>query len=212
MARALPGRALWAAAAALLVAGCASKSAPSVLESRSLGPTPVVLDAEFDTVVYTHDPDGDTSFFLTDIPVDDLLSGRAIAGQILHIDMLWEPKAGYTPMDPTATNTSIRQVIVATGGDVGLYVGAGFAEPKQLPGVRRLDMAVYNTTLRLLESTEGFVDPLTPAQVTGTFTAKLDDRLARRLHRAMSQFVTNTFGRTMFVSADADAIGDEATP
>lgn len=171
------------------------------MNSRSLGGDPVVLDFAHDTVVYTHDPDGDTSFFLTNIPVARILDGTAESGQILHIDLLWMPKAGATPMDPTATNSSVRHVVVADG-EVGVYGGAGFALPAGKLGRARATIELRDTSVRLLDATDGFTDPLTPARITGTFTADLDPRTARRLHRAMSQFVTNALGRSVFVRAD----------
>jgi hypothetical protein len=158
----------------------------------------VVLAASYATVVYAHDPEEDTTFMLTDIPIEDLLAGRAVDGQVLHINLLWEPKAGTTPMDTDATNASVRHIVISSG-EVGVYGGAGFVIPHGSPGRDTLTVALRDATVWLMDSTGGFLDPLSPARMTGTFTALHDPEGARRINRAISQIVTNALGRTRFV-------------
>lgn len=185
------------------LAGCSGASGRGgSLRSESLGTQPVVLDADFQTVVYSHDPEGDTSFFLSDIPLEDLVATYPSDGQVMHIELLWNPKPGLTPMDSSATNVSIRHVIIS-GGEVGVYGGAGFALPHGGLGGRKLSVTISDATMRLVESTGGFTDPLTPARITGGFTASLDPLLSRKLHRALSQLVTNAIGRPRHVREDA---------
>ena len=181
--------------------GCFGGRVVGKLRAESLGSDPVVLHAQYIDVVYSHDPHGSTSFFLSDVPVDDLLSGAITEGQIVHIDLLWRPKAGATPMDASATNACIRYVIIANG-EVGIYGGAGFAQPRGAPGDDTLKLTLRDATIRLLESTDGFTDPLSPARLTGNITAKLDPKLSRKMHRAVTQLVTNALGRRRFVNAD----------
>ncbi|MCP3904737.1 MAG: hypothetical protein GY715_14010 [Planctomycetes bacterium] len=179
--------------------GCARGVRRGALRTQSLGDDPVYLSSDLPTVVYTHDPDRGTSFLLSDVPVEDLLGGTVESGQVIHIELLWEPRAGKTPIASSATNVSIRHVVI-TSGEVGLYGGAGFAMPHGTPGDRRLRMSLYDATVRLLESTEGFLDPLSPARVSGSFNAVHDPLLARKIQRAASQLVTNAMGRSMVVS------------
>lgn len=189
------------ACAALLIAttGCASRvGGDGVLRTRSLGDAPVELSARFSTRVYAHDRYGDTKMLLMDVPLEDVLAGAVRDGQLLHLEMLYLPKAGETPMDHSATNASIRHIVISDG-EVGIYAGAGFAMPRGKPGAESLTFEVRDVTLRLVEATDGFVDPLTPARMTGAITATLDNDAARRMHYAMSQFVTNAMGRTRFV-------------
>ncbi|MBT8484400.1 MAG: hypothetical protein HKO59_13875 [Phycisphaerales bacterium] len=181
-------------------AGCTSAGGVGSLASEGLGGRPARLDLDCTTLVYGHDDRGETSFLLTDIPVDDLLKGRVRDGQVLHVQLLWTPKAGATPMDPTATNVSVRHVIM-TDGEVGLYGGAGFALPSHAPGRSVLSLQLRDTSVRLLDATDGFRDPLSPARIRGGFTATLDDRLTQRLQRAASQLVTNALGHRTYVDA-----------
>jgi hypothetical protein len=189
--------------------GCAGGGAATgSLRAESLGDDPVVLNARYVAVVYAQDDDDTLSFFLTEVPVEDLLAGEIAEGQVMHIELLWRPKAGATPMDSSATNASIRHVIMIDG-ELGLYGGAGFAMPRGEPGKDRMRISLRDATIRLLESTDGFADPLTPARMTGNFTAIHDPQLARKLHWAISQVVTNALGRSRFV-ARPPAEGDPA--
>ena len=201
-----PARAVAAiVTAATVVAGCRGGSpGTGKIRSVSIGPLPVMLVGDFPTVVYTHEEDGDTSFFLTDVPVSELLEGGVPDGQFVHIELLWAPKAGATPMDESATNVSVRHVVMSAG-ELGVYGGAGFALPARKPGAARLNVAVRDTNLRLMESTDGFTDPLTPTCLVGSFTAELDPVLSLKLRRALSQVVTNALGRTTFVRANDEA-------
>lgn len=189
--------------AAAILAGCRGGQATGELRSVSFGPDPVMLMADFPTVVYSHQ-DGDTSFILTDVPLSELLTGRVADGQVMHIDLLWTPRAGATPMDASATNASIRYIVMSAG-ELGVYGGAGFAMPGGTPGAPRLNVVVRDTSVRLMESTEGFEDLLSPSRTVGSFTAELDPARALKLRRAMSQVVTNALGRTTFVKVDVEA-------
>ena len=122
----------------------------------------------------------------------------------MHLELLWVPRAGATPMDSSATNVTIRHIVMS-GGEVGVYGGAGFAIPGSDPGAARLRISVRDTTLRLLDSTDGFKDPLSPTRVVGSFTAKLDPVKSLKLRHAMSQLVTNALGRSTYVRADDTA-------
>lgn len=181
--------------------GCtAGGSVQGFIRAESLGEPPAVLTADYVSTVYYHDPNGETSFLLTDVPAAELLAGEVKHAQVMHLQLLWRPKAGATPMDSTATNATIRHVIVVDG-EVGVYGGAGFALPSGEPERGRISVALRDATIRLLESTDRFNDPLTPARITGNFTAENDPQLARKVHRAVSQLVTTALGRTRFVIA-----------
>jgi hypothetical protein len=193
----------------LCLGGCAGAGkATGSLRAESLNDDPVVLNAQYTAVVYARDDDDTISFFLSEIPVEDLLAGDISEGQVMHIELLWRPKAGSTPMDSSATNASIRHIIMA-GGELGVYGGAGFALPQGQPGGDRMRISLRDATIRLLESTDGFADPLTPARMTGSFTARHDPQLVRKLHWAISQVVTNALGRSRFVARPVEA-GDAA--
>jgi hypothetical protein len=120
------------------------------------------------------------------------------SGQILHIQLLWVPLAGSTPMDPTATNASIRYVVIADG-EVGIYAGAGFAVPADDLTDNTVGISLRDASLRLQQSTSGFNDLLSPAQLSGGFTALRDEQKTKQMNRHASQLVTNAFGKTTLV-------------
>jgi hypothetical protein len=169
---------------------------------RSLSDDPVVLPARLTEAVYWDDPEGSTSFILSDIPVKRLAEGRPRRAQVLHVELLWLPKAGATPMDSTATNASIRYVLFSDD-QVGVYGGAGFARPHGAPGDRSIRLAIDDASLTLLDSTPGFRDLLSPGRMTGTIHARLDPGTARRLHLLASQHVTDLLGRSRFIRLPA---------
>jgi hypothetical protein len=182
-------------AAILSVAGgCgALPGASGRIESRSLMRDPVVLESDYDVGYYRLEDDGVAAFILSDVPLEALLDGSVRNGQVLHVELLWTPRAGHTPMNAAATNATIRHLVIADG-EVGVYVGAGFARTDRAPGAGKLSVTLADGTLRLGESTERFHDPLSPARMTGTFDAALDLPEARRYERAVSQYVTNVLG------------------
>jgi len=192
---------------ALLVGtgGC-SQQVGGRLVTRSLTDTPVELGADYTTAVYGHTDARGTTFIVSDRPASELLEGTIADGQVVHLHVLWRPKAGATPMDATATNVSIRQVVFSRG-EIGVYGGAGFATVKGKPGEKLMSLAIKEASLELLESTPGFVDPLSPARLTGTVTAEQDLMRTRRLYFNVSQMVTDALGKSRFVMVGAGAAG-----
>ena len=197
--------ALFPALLALALGGCNISHSAGNLRSQSLRTNSVILPGDYRVAVFSTNNIAGTSILLSDVPIEQVVSGEVINAQILHIELLWLPKAGATPMDPSATNASIRHIVISNG-QVGIYAGAGFARPDKDPtGNDTITITLRDASLALQESTSGFVDLLTPTRLTGTFTAKRDDKRARQLYFAVSQLVTNAFGRTRFVLNDAHA-------
>jgi len=182
------------------LAGCSWGGSAGSLRAQSLGDDPVVLYGTFKNVFFSHDEKKSTSFMLSDSPIDQLLDGQVKTGQILHVQLLWMPKAGSTPMDSTATNASIRFVVIA-GGEVGIYSGAGFAMPNNDLTGSRATLTLYDATLQLQDATAGFRDLLSPAQLSGSFTAMHDNATTLQMQRAASQLATNAIGKTRYVLA-----------
>lgn len=186
-------------------AGCASARVSGHLRAESLGVNPVFLDRKFTTSVYAQLNSTETSFYLTDIPLADLLAGNVGTGMVVHLDLLWVPSAGDTPMDSSATNVSIRYVLFAEG-EVGIYGGAGFAMPRGEVGDGTMSLSLRDASLTLLDSTDGFVDLLSPARLTGRLTAKLDLDRSRRLAWAVNQIVTNALGYVRLVEKETGSL------
>ncbi|MHC5022960.1 MAG: hypothetical protein ACYTGG_03475 [Planctomycetota bacterium] len=178
------------------VAGC--RGSAGSLRAESIGDRPVTLISRFKTACFSFRPEGETSFLLTDLADEELLEGAVENGQIMHVSLLWEPKPGSTPMDSAATNVAIRYVILSNG-EMGIYEGGGFAIPSRPPRTGRVSLTVRDASIRLLDSTPGFVDQLTPARISGRFSASRDDERARLIRLAASQIATNSLGRTRFV-------------
>lgn len=148
--------------------------------SQSLAPEGGSLTATVVTAVYAHDPSGDTVIVLSDRPAEEILDSGIGDGQLLIIDLLWPPRPGQTPMDPSATNSSLRHLIVADG-EAGTYAGAGFVRPTGSLGSATAGFRLADSTLRLIGATSGFADPLTPSQLTGSVTARLDPGAVQRI-------------------------------
>ena len=186
-------------------AGCASGRLSGNLRAESLGGDPVFLDQDFTTAVYAKLNSTETSFFLTDVPLVDLLAGNVSTGTVVHLDLLWHPSAGETPMDSSATNVSIRYIVFAEG-EVGIYGGAGFAMPRGTAGDGTMSLSLRDASLMLLDSTDGFVDLLSPARLTGRLTAGLDQKQSQRMAWAVNQIVTNALGYTRLVGKETGSL------
>jgi hypothetical protein len=182
----------------LALSGCIFHGSAGSLRTQSLSDDPVVLFGNFRNVYFSHSNESGTSFMLSNVPLDQLQTGKLDNAQILHVQLLWMPKAGSTPMEPSATNASIRYVVIS-GGQVGLYSGAGFAMPSDSLDSDKVTLTLRDASVQLQQSTPGFHDLLSPAQMTGTFTAKNDDKITQQMNRAASQIVTNALGKTTLV-------------
>jgi hypothetical protein len=198
------GAAGWLVLTALVLSACqAAPVIPAVgtYELRSLRDDPVVLAGRCVTAIYDHDVRHGTSILLSDLPVESLLTGDFVRGQVLHIELLWVPKPGTTPIDDTATNASFRHIVFADG-EVGLYGGSGFIMPADEIGDAKLSVELRRGSMTLLEATDGFNDLLSPAGLDGGFTATFEPERTRRLYYNISQQVTDAFGYSRFVSTD----------
>jgi hypothetical protein len=192
----LSRRALLVLAAAGLgaIAGCRGRAVTGDLRTESIGTSPLRLRGGFTTAVYLVG-EANASIYLSEMELEEFATPQTLNGQLVHVDLLWRPIAGHTPLDESATNASVKQVIFSNG-QVGVYGGAGMADPGKKVGAKSMTVSLREATLTLLESTPGFNDLLSPAEMTGKFTCRLDPDLTQRLRFAASQVVTNALGRT----------------
>lgn len=177
--------------------GCGGRTVSGALRTESIGAESYRLRGAFRTAVYTVG-EANITMYLSEMPLEAFGDPATLNGQLVHVDVLWSPIAGRTPLDESATNASIRQVIF-TQGAVGVYGGAGMADPGKKVGARSLDVSLREATLTLEAATEGFQDLLSPARMTGAFTCRLDADMTQRLRFAASQVVTNALGRTIWI-------------
>ena len=160
----------------------------------------------FSHSVCGEDPYVDTSVWMTDIPADQLTREIMPDGQILHVEMLFQPRPGWTPIDSTATNLSIRYIII-TDGEVGIYEGGGFGYPVGTGRSSSMTLSIYQASLDLTRATEGFVDLLSPAELSGTFSGPCDTTEVERVRNIVNQHMTNTFGQVIYVRGDRYELG-----
>jgi hypothetical protein len=125
--------------------------------------------------------------YLSDLPIErlaDLTDPLTDApGTIVHVAIFLEPKAGATPIDASACNAAVRQLILA-GPARGLYGGGGFVVPGGL-GNDTITASVRNATLRLTRASEGFQDLLGPCTIGGVVRARRDPAAARVIAQRM---------------------------
>jgi hypothetical protein len=193
MRRPTPLRSIVAAGLALAALGGCTGPMRGTFRATSLGGETVYLDGVCGLAYYGDPKAPETSYVLTSVRPEDLARGEIADGIVVHIDLLWLPAGGKTPMDISATNVSIRYVVFA-GGEVGVYAGAGFALPTAAPGARSSTITLWDASLELFDSTDGFVDLLSPARLTGRFTAHHDSERARRIRRDASNAVSQALG------------------
>jgi len=186
---------------ALACTGCAGPRGSGELRVEARGAQRARLNTNFDTAVYHPNDHNVASFYLTNANVEELLEGKIDEGQIVHIELLWNPIAGRTPLDESAANISVRHIII-TGGQAGVYGGAGFATASGDVGEDTIKLSIPDATLSLLDSTPGFADMLSPALLIGDVKAVHDPSLAKKLGLAASQVVTNMLRKPQYVRAD----------
>jgi hypothetical protein len=66
-----------------------------------------------------------------------------------------------------------------------------------------MSLRVEPSGLVLAESTEGFIDLLSPAKLSAVFTGTCDDMAGHRLADGIDQLVTNAIGRTIYVRSSS---------
>ena len=168
------------------------------LTTSGLADNPVKVSTAPAEAWYMIEP-AQVSFYSSDISPEQLAAGGKLSGQVVNIQLLWEPKPGLTPLEPTTTNISIRLVVFAEG-EVGVYGGGGFAWPRGKPDDGTMGLLLTGSNLSLVARTKGFVDLLSPAEMLGTVTATMDEAKSRGLRRAASQAVTNALGQVKWVA------------
>jgi len=134
--------------------------------------------------------------------------GRGTIEHFVHVTMLWLPRAGSTPMDRTATNATVHWVIRA-GDEVGVYAGAGYARLRGPLGRSDVTLQLADATIRLIASTDGFRDPLTPGHAVGEFSAPHDPARHAALLRESRAVLEQRFGHTDSIPRELTRLFDE---
>jgi hypothetical protein len=191
-------------AVALLAGGCRpGGGAGSPLIIGSADGDGVRVSGELPYGAYAADAGGEPVFTVSDVPYEQLRDGTPDTAQVLYAALLWRPKPGQTPLDPTATNVSLEYIILSRG-EMGVYGGGGFARPLGAPGDPELGIDIESSTLRLLRATPGFVNRLGNGRITGVLRAERQPALARRMRQAVE-----VLERRAFTGADPGGAGDD---
>ena len=96
--------------------------------------TGATLSPRLTTRAYSYADENTVDIYLSDLTPDELGvpmapdPAKRPVGQIVHIHMFIRPSPGKTPIEPQASNCSIRHLILAPGA-TGLYGGGGFLLP-----------------------------------------------------------------------------------
>ena len=180
--------------------GCMSSQPSGTLVVSSRAENPVKLSLDLKHGSFAVQP-AQHSFFLSSVPLAELQSKELRNAVVLHAQLLWQPKPGATPVDPSATNVTLRLLLVSEG-EVGLYGGAGFAWPSGNLEAGPAALDIVGSSMTLLDSTEGFRDLLSPVLLLGSTQAPLDSVQTLRFRQASSQLVTDKLGMTRWVMRD----------
>lgn len=187
------------------------------LTIRSLSRDNIILRGGFEHGIYTIADKNTAIILLYDGPVEN-------PSQAVTIRMFWNPHAGRTPIDPTATNATMQYVIFTGEGDkeVGIYSGAGYIFPRMDMGGRKFIASVWQATLRMRDDKQtvksqdgkavevhirdhspGFHDQLGQAQLAGKFTVERDDLGIQQAMHRLNVLVRERLGRTRLVEGDS---------
>ncbi len=130
----------------------------------------------------------------------------------LTLRMFWLPRVGSTPIDRTATNTSVHYVVfgsslsnrdaAAQTEDVGLYAGAGFLYINSGLEAKNLKAGLWEAHVRLADRSEGFVDQVGPSLMAGSIRAQRDDEQVTAILQRLARLTSDRLGYPRLVLAD----------
>ena len=123
------------------------------------------------------------------------------ATQAVTIRMFWNPNAGRTPIDPTATNATIQYVIFTGDKQIGIYSGAGYMYPHNDPGGDKFVASMWQSSIRISDKTDAFYDRLGQAKLEGKFAAQRDDLGFDQVLHKLNARVRERLGRSRMVEA-----------
>lgn len=182
--------------AMILAVGCGTHHGAS-LALRSQSRPSTALIGGFTSSYYSMDDKNHLTILLVDGSIEEPV-------QAVTIRMFWKPRAGRTPIDPTATNATIHYTIF-TGdnrSEVGIYSGAGFVYPVGKVGNPAFSADVWQATLRLTDRSTGFEDLLGGAVLDGHLTARRDDAAVSLALRRLRVLVTQCVGYPRWVGGN----------
>lgn len=175
------------------------------LNVKSISDDDVTLRGGFESGIYTIADQNTATIILYDGPMEN-------PSQAVTIRMFWNPHAGRTPIDPTATNATIQYVIFGDDGEqIGIYSGAGYLYPNSTVGADSFTGSVWQSTLRIADKSDGFDDTIGLARLEGRFTVTRDDLNINSAIHTLNAQVRERLGRARMVRAITPSRIDEAS-
>jgi hypothetical protein len=182
--------------ACLTCVGCGTSlwTSQSALAVVSQDDTSLRLQGDFNSAYYVFDSTDSITVVLIEGPEDDPTQAAAIR-------MLWQPKAGLTPVNPDATNATIQYVVFANRRtsdgffrEVGVYSGAGFLHLDSAPGESSLTASLWQADLLLADRSDRFKDLLGQSTLRGSFTAERNSAKVQSLLKRLNLKVSERLG------------------
>ncbi len=123
-----------------------------------------------------------------------LIDGTADApSRAMHVRMFWRPRAGHTPMDPSATNSTVTYMLFEDN-KVAVYGGGGLLKPSGKLTRSKITARLANATLRLMDKTESFTGRPKHARANGSITAIRDSQQTLALLHQLQTVVSGRLG------------------
>lgn len=121
----------------------------------------------------------------------------------LTIRMFWNPHAGRTPIDATATNATLQYILFDdTGKEIAIYSGAGYFYPNNSLGSDSFTGSLWQSSLRIADKSEGFDDKIGMARIDGKFTVTRDDLAVNPALHQLNVQIRQRLGRTRLVKSE----------
>lgn len=155
------------------------------------------VKGDFESGIYRLDDKSQFTALLLQGPADN-------PSQALVLRMFWQPVAGSTPLDPDATNVSIRYILFSGPGlnQVAIYQGGGYAYPQQSLGAAMLNVNIEQANLHLFDASKGFEDPLGASGASGGISLRRDDGAMLEAMRRLDLQITKCLGYPRLVRGE----------
>ncbi|MCB9845226.1 MAG: hypothetical protein H6811_04475 [Phycisphaeraceae bacterium] len=170
---------------------CGARLLGTRYELRSIE-RPVATRPVFRLKAYSFDDANTADLYFTDLERDALRGDlKSLTGELVHVHLFVEPKAGKTPIQSTAVNAAVTHIVMVSG-EAGVYSGGGFLSTAGTPGDGSLGGTMSGGTLRLERATPGFADLLGASRLDASLSAPLDPMLAGDLASIVRILVSKT--------------------
>jgi len=168
------------------------------LTVRSFNDTDDATRGSFQTGIYTTADQNSATMILFDGPAENPKAA-------VTIRMFWNPHAGRTPIDATATNATVQYVIFDEAGkEIAIYSGAGYFYPNNTVGSDSFTGSLWQSSLRIADKSEGFEDKIGQARIDGKFTVTRDDLAVNPALHQLNVQIKERLGRTRMVMDEKD--------